>query len=322
MLGNQQSLEAENRNSFRVIDRQIARKIRSALDHMERDSHFFRNAVLSVSPRFDPGGKSTCFERCCCGLFSKVSVFSLRSPHTTKEIEIGRLLGRGEFGDIHAIDAFHVECDPCVDDVCRTNVRDTHWKRINSDLSNDFASMTEINESFDDSENGEMNDSHPTCVRRASAASSGDQPGRKSNFSIITDIDKAVTKAHYVHTGAPRFVLKRVRSDDAAANDLWRLGAYFDLAREAKFLASFDHPNIIKLRGTSGDVGYPKFAIILDVLVFTLDKAIEQWKHELKKRKYSLQLSSKLVDTRVLRIKQLSVMFDIASAMRFLHCRK
>ena len=135
--------------------------------------------------------------------------------------------------------------------------------------------------------------------------------------------EKAFMKAHCVHAGAPGFSLKRVRVDNAkASSDLWRLGAYLDLAREAKFLASFNHPNIIKLRGTSGVVGYPNFGIILDHLVLTLDKAILQWKNELKKRMNFLQISTKRVNTSALRIKQLFVMFDMARAMHFLHSRK
>ena len=57
MIGNQDVLLAENHTRFGVIERQIARKIRSALDDMERDSIFFHKAVPSVSPRYDPGGK-------------------------------------------------------------------------------------------------------------------------------------------------------------------------------------------------------------------------------------------------------------------------
>ena len=241
------------------------------------------------------------------------------SLYTTIEIEIGCHLGRGEFGDVYAVNAIHHESDSCVCGMsCRT-LESTHWKRTNSDLSEDAESTFIIHKSFDVSEHRELSESHKIFVR---GASSSDSLERDSKVSIVTSQEKDFMRDHCLSDAGPRFALKRLRGDAADMSDLWRLGACLDLAREAKFLASLNHPNIIKLRGTSGEYGDPGFTIILDIMVLTLDQAIEKWKSELKKTKYSLHLASRLRDTSTMRTKQLFVMFDIARVMQFLHSRK
>mmetsp|Transcript_26452 Transcript_26452/g.38330 ORF Transcript_26452/g.38330 Transcript_26452/m.38330 type:complete len:432 (+) Transcript_26452:150-1445(+) len=104
-----------------------------------------------------------------------------------------------------------------------------------------------------------------------------------------------------------------------------------DLVIEGHFLASFDHPNIIKLRGvsSSGIEGLSEgrgggYFLILDQLVETLDVRLDKW---LQKSNKSGFFSKKKVDQRVhekkhrLLTSSLIVASDIASALQYLHER-
>lgn len=246
-------------------------------------------------------------------------MFTDCSQQTITEIEIGSHLGRGEFGDVYAINAFLHDSDPCGCGICCVTHKPTHWERTNSELSEDAESTFNISKSFDVSEHRELTENHTIFVGEMSSSECLE---KDSNILISRGREKALLRAHCVNEGKPLFALKRLRADAADMSNLWRLGACLDLAREAKFLASLSHPNIIKLRGISGDFGDPDFSVIFDIMVLTLDQAIEKWKNQLKKSKFSLHRSSRLIETSNVRIKQFSVMFDIAKAMQFLHFRK
>lgn len=71
-----------------------------------------------------------------------------------------------------------------------------------------------------------------------------------------------------------------------SANNALSITSNSDLAMEAQFLASIDHPNIIKLRGitysgvsgfTNGPQGY---YLIIDMLPETLDHRIQKWRNQ------------------------------------------
>jgi serine/threonine protein kinase len=105
-----------------------------------------------------------------------------------------------------------------------------------------------------------------------------------------------------------------------------------DLVVEAKFLASLEHPHIVKLRGmaAAGTAGFatcrPKgYFLLLDRLQCTLDDKLEEWKDVEKKATGSLQ--RKLLDRtgkkqRHLLADRLKVAYDVASAIQYLHHNK
>lgn len=80
------------------------------------------------------------------------------------------------------------------------------------------------------------------------------------------------------------YVLKHLRNDLFDSKDKSRfVHAASDLVMEALFLSKLDHPNIIKLRGTShgienfGDGEHDGFFLILDRLDCTLSDKIQHW---------------------------------------------
>lgn len=98
-----------------------------------------------------------------------------------------------------------------------------------------------------------------------------------------------------------------------------------DLAREAHFLSSLVHPHIVKLRGTAAvELCSRNYFIVLDRLYGTLRDQINEWKKRQNKSSIrnffrimnqSEKKPSDMLDER------LSVAFDIASAVKYLHSR-
>jgi serine/threonine protein kinase len=124
---------------------------------------------------------------------------------------------------------------------------------------------------------------------------------------------------HCHRNGRPRYAVKRLREELHGEN---LLEASFDLAVEAKFLSSIQHPNIVKIRATVERPGSPNFMIIMDALNMTLRDKLEQWKEVHKKHPKSIfgfltQRSQTAMDD-VFADKLLAV-YDIARAMRYLH---
>ena len=122
-----------------------------------------------------------------------------------------------------------------------------------------------------------------------------------------------------------RYAVKQLRKDLYPKK---KMEAAIDLAREAKFLASLEHPNIAKLRATVSSPGRPDFMIVLDRFRVTLhDKISLQWKHNIPSQSSGVGLVAGLLTLSRSRIdlqnnvlkEQLSALYDIAHAMRYLH---
>ena len=156
----------------------------------------------------------------------------------------------------------------------------------------------------------------PGSMKLAPHTGNGDGKDSDSSFIVNADLGDKNIESH-------RYALKFIRANSQDTSHVWRFGATLDLAREAKFLASLNHPNIIKMHGTVADPGHPEFAIVLERLVLTLDKAIRQWKDELKQRKHLLlNFAKSKPGKRAFELKRLMVMHDIANAVDHLHVNK
>lgn len=251
----------------------------------------------------------------------------IQSIHLTPEdISIGDFLGNGEFGDVFEINSFRRDYGPCDCARClKTNDRNNNvgaggksslliaggggnkgMKRKESFV--DFAQFAEMTDT----------DNITKVVPTRSALI--EDLGFESDHSS-TEIDKAYMKNHTIRAGVPRFAMKRLNAS-AKEGGVWSLVASLDLAKEARFLGSLSHPNIIKLRGTMSDPGHHDFSLILDRMVTTLDKAIIQWKAESRKRRYTLNVPKILGGMKALELKRLLVLFDISRAMKYLHSKK
>lgn len=235
------------------------------------------------------------------------------------EIDIGNFLGQGEFGDVFEINAFRRDYGPCDCGRCQraSECRDpasTSKPGAKSSLKRkgslvDFATHVEMT---DTENNTHVVPTRSLVIREDSSSESENSP---------VQLDKAYMKNHTIRSGAARFAMKRLNSSTKDGG-VWYLVASLDLAKEARFLGALSHPNIIKLRGTISDPGHHDFALILDRMVLTLDKAIIQWKKESKKRKCTLNIAKMLGGSKALELQRLLVLFDISRAMKYLHSKK
>lgn len=133
-------------------------------------------------------------------------------------------------------------------------------------------------------------------------------------------------------SGEAKYVIKFLSQETLIDSGRFVTGAA-DLAVESKFLASLEHPNIIKLRGMSaiGTFGFASgksmgYFLILDRLRLTLEDLLVEWKQKAKRMlEFSLQRSffhrrgkkneSFLAD-------RINVALDVASALQYLHEKK
>eukprot|EP00978_Attheya_sp_CCMP212_P047105 scaffold421227_cov54-Attheya_sp.AAC.2 len=129
-----------------------------------------------------------------------------------------------------------------------------------------------------------------------------------------------------------RYAIKFLSRETMMNPVKYRTGAA-DLALEAKFLASLDHPNIVKIRGipNEGEKGFLRpvlggFFIIMDRLYNTLDEQIHvTWKKEKDAFPSSKRFMCKAPDPVVaqkkedLLLRRLTAMFDIAGAFSYMH---
>eukprot|EP00545_Synedropsis_sp_CCMP1620_P002855 CAMPEP_0119015874 /NCGR_PEP_ID=MMETSP1176-20130426/11699_1 /TAXON_ID=265551 /ORGANISM="Synedropsis recta cf, Strain CCMP1620" /LENGTH=482 /DNA_ID=CAMNT_0006969199 /DNA_START=69 /DNA_END=1517 /DNA_ORIENTATION=+ len=132
-------------------------------------------------------------------------------------------------------------------------------------------------------------------------------------------------------SNSSRYAIKFLSKDTTHDPDRFCTGAA-DLVVEAKFLASLDHPHIVKLRGmaAAGTAGFATcrqkgYFLLLDRLQCTLDDKLEEWKDTERRAVGSLQ--RKILDRtgkkqRYLLADRLKVAFDVASAMQYLHHNK
>lgn len=98
-----------------------------------------------------------------------------------------------------------------------------------------------------------------------------------------------------------------------------------DLAMEAKFLASLQHPHIIKVRGvSSADSCSDLYFIVLDRLYETLSDRIGVWRKTKKDLSGIRSLVDGKKDLKILKLynERLCVGYSICSAMMYLHSRR
>eukprot|EP00543_Licmophora_paradoxa_P007136 CAMPEP_0202458798 /NCGR_PEP_ID=MMETSP1360-20130828/28281_1 /ASSEMBLY_ACC=CAM_ASM_000848 /TAXON_ID=515479 /ORGANISM="Licmophora paradoxa, Strain CCMP2313" /LENGTH=472 /DNA_ID=CAMNT_0049079529 /DNA_START=113 /DNA_END=1531 /DNA_ORIENTATION=+ len=128
--------------------------------------------------------------------------------------------------------------------------------------------------------------------------------------------------------GKGRYALKHLRPKLMQKPKKFANGA-IDLAVEAAYLSSLDHPNILKIRGVSanGVDGLAKgkhnsYYLIIDRLEKTLEDRISEWRKQLKRlnnKLYAKFMDKKGKKRAKLLAERLRVAHDIASALDYLH---
>jgi serine/threonine protein kinase len=115
-----------------------------------------------------------------------------------------------------------------------------------------------------------------------------------------------------------RLVIKHLKKDLLSERKKFHQAAA-DLVLEAKFLASLEHPNIIRIRGWAaggtssfGDGSHDGYFILLDQLDETLSQRIMRWKQD------SVNSTTNAISQYATK---LSYSIQIASALKYLHER-
>mmetsp|Transcript_59239 Transcript_59239/g.125932 ORF Transcript_59239/g.125932 Transcript_59239/m.125932 type:complete len:290 (-) Transcript_59239:614-1483(-) len=96
-----------------------------------------------------------------------------------------------------------------------------------------------------------------------------------------------------------------------------------DISVEAQFLACLDHPNIIKMRGITGEVLTPEFGLVLDRLYLTLEDKMDAWVQAKKMATSNvcgcLFGSVDKATKASLVFSAITVAYDLACALRYIH---
>lgn len=128
----------------------------------------------------------------------------------------------------------------------------------------------------------------------------------------------------FLGNGNARYAIKRLNRNTLQDKLNCQRGLS-DLANEALFLGSIDHPHIIKIRGMSTDAVSSKgFFIIMDRLYDTLASRLSKWKA--KKKKLSGiqgQIQKKVsMQRKLLFLDRLDHAAQLSSALAYLHSHK
>uniref|UniRef100_A0A7S4S4H4 Protein kinase domain-containing protein n=2 Tax=Ditylum brightwellii TaxID=49249 RepID=A0A7S4S4H4_9STRA len=262
-----------------------------------------------------------------------------------EEIVTGDVLGEGEYSTVNEVRKFAVSdcCEICFlhcslptkapassssvafdndGDLCSTSVSVDGAGSIKSNRSNQIRTRvvpimsvpSKVSEKYSD-DVSEMNDPDD----------SDHEEDEYRRFSSVPVVTRGFMKDHCLRNNMARYAIKRLRPEVThSKNEDHMEDAAIDLACEAAFLASLTHPNIIKMRGTSGVAGHPSFGIVLDRLYHTLTEECAHWAGKgiqkssspfalLKQRKIVKQWRENNWNERV------SVMYDVSCALAHLH---
>jgi serine/threonine protein kinase len=122
-----------------------------------------------------------------------------------------------------------------------------------------------------------------------------------------------------------KYVIKQVNSELFYSDRVTFLKGMIDLALERKYLASLDHPHLLKIRGVSMTSPCNEFGnfVILDQLTETLGKRLNSW---MQRKRATKGITGALTGGRgkvnKLLTERLLALYDIAEAMDYLHGRR
>lgn len=161
-------------------------------------------------------------------------------------------------------------------------------------------------------------DTRSVCESEIMTSYNQDEGGQL--FDMRFSRDFVVSQAKSSSRKGAKYVLKKVQTD---IDKITFFKGTVDIALEAKYLASLDHPNVIQLVGTS-DCGpfEPGFFLILPKLKETLTKRLTTWMSLDRQCKGITGVftgSKKKMDQ--LHCERLEASYDIAQGLGYLHAK-
>ena len=240
------------------------------------------------------------------------------------EIEVGKVLGEGEFGIVSEVGEFKVSeschCSACLQEAAESPPpkkleiigmplidKPTLHQRMESAGSRvSFADVPVTINEVDFAQNSIQQDLEYS-----------DDDDSNGTMDFEEREERGFMRAHCKRGGLARYAVKRVKDDCPLE---MKEDAAIDLATEAKFLASFTHPNIIKLRAIVGVPGDPDFFLVMDRLYDTLDQRMVRWREAEKRYKgFMGHFGRRKDDLEHVRVDRLVALYDVARAIKYLH---
>jgi serine/threonine protein kinase len=258
------------------------------------------------------------------GAMDQSSVFFAERPprpvpnFKSNELQCSRMIGMGEFGVVCQVEALHDNTNkassncgppPLMDDCpIEEEEGDCDLLHHNSQSCSALASLCWSKES----NNGSQAFAFTT---RNNDDSQGQQRQLRSDLIRLCSTQQP--------QGARRVAVKQLRPDLYFKK---KCDAARDLCREAKFLKSLEHPNIVKLHGIISQPGKADFGILLDCLSLTLREQMRKWKEQEEEATTTRSIilpfwstsTSIPQETQVL-VERLVALLEVAQAMRYLH---
>jgi serine/threonine protein kinase len=276
------------------------------------------------------------------GLLENDSIFFQQNPprplphFDRSQIEIGKVLGEGEFGVVCEVKEFFVSdechCSVCISDRKKSAPDSPPVKKLvvsgmplhahkTRKESGSRVSFADVPITIDDIENlreaDEQDEKIPLFVEQELEYSSDESDIDNVPDDFEQREERGFMKAHCYRNGLARYAVKRIRKD---IPDECKEDAAIDLASEAKFLTSLSHPNIVKLRAVVGVPGHSDFLMVMDRLYMTLDQKIAEWRKAEKSYKGFLgHFGRRQEDLNQVRMDRMVALYDISRAMRYLH---
>jgi hypothetical protein len=134
--------------------------------------------------------------------------------------------------------------------------------------------------------------------------------------------DRSFMETHCIRKGKDcRYALKKLQESSKNSAQTF-INGVVDLAVEARFLSVIRHPNIIKMRAMANTSPYTlDFFVVLDRLYDILGQRIQKWKKQKPGnfRKLTDRAGKK---ESALWLERLTVAYDLASALQYLHDTK
>jgi hypothetical protein len=132
--------------------------------------------------------------------------------------------------------------------------------------------------------------------------------------------DRVFMAGHCIRKGKENRYAVKTMQDSCRKDPQTFINAVVDLAVEARFLSVVRHPNIIKMRAMdSGDRCCPEFFVVLDRLYDIMPVRLQKWKKQKKGGLGKMMFDRKGVKQQAFWVERLTVCYDIACALKYLH---
>jgi hypothetical protein len=161
-------------------------------------------------------------------------------------------------------------------------------------------------------------------VQEVNKIKDGDAQNKKSDEDehFIHNIvqDRGFMAAHVIRKGKDyRYAVKKMQ-DSSRKDPQTFINSVVDLAVEARFLSVVRHPNIIKMRAMDmGDRYRPEFFVVLDKLYDIMPIRLQKWKKQKKGGLNKMMFDRKGNKQAAFWVERLTVAYDIACALKYLH---